>query len=90
MKIQELKNLIRSEVRKAINESQQIKEASYKSTDVADIANFLMANLETASTSKIKSMTKELASEWKAVAANYTSLEEYLDELLQTGGLEGF
>ena len=89
MKIQELKDLIRSEVHKAINE-QSLKEASYKSTDVADIANFLIANLETASTSKIKSMTKELASEWKAVASNYTSLEEYLDELLQTGGLEGF
>jgi transcriptional/translational regulatory protein YebC/TACO1 len=90
MKIQELRNLIRTEVRKAVNESQQIKEATAKPTDISDIANFLMANLETASTSKVKSMTRELAKEWKAVASNYTSLEEYLDELMETGGLEGF
>jgi hypothetical protein len=88
MKIQELRNLIRTEVRKAVNESQQIKEATAKPTDISDIANFLMANLETASTSKVKSMTRELSKEWKAVASNYTSLEEYLDELLKTGGLE--
>ena len=35
-------------------------------------------------------MTRELSKEWKAVASNYTSLEEYLNELLKTGGLEGF
>lgn len=89
MKKSELRNLIRSEVRKTINE-QSLKEATYKSTDVKDIADFLMANLETASNSKIKLMTRELASEWKAVASNYTSLEDYLEELLDTGGLEGF
>ena len=90
MKIQELRNLIRTEVRKVVNERKQIKEATFKSTDTNDIAAFLMANLETASTSKVKSMTRELAKEWKAVASNYTSLEEYLDELMETGGLEGF
>ena len=44
MKIQELKDLIRSEVRKAINESQQIKEATKEvitltyNTDPDDLA----------------------------------------------------
>jgi len=84
MKKSELRYLIREQVKSLL------KEASYKPTDDKDIEGFVTANLETMSTSKIKRVTKFITAEWKSVASNYSSLQDYLDELDRTGGLDGW
>jgi hypothetical protein len=85
MKKSELQKLIREEVRKVL------KESSAQTGDAAKIESFLLASpqFEDASPSEIKMATKYLFDEWKNVAGNYKNIFEYLDELENTGGLEG-
>ena len=68
----------------------ELKDAPAPNKNAWEMSLFCFIDRINASYSKIKSMTRELSKEWKAVASNYTSLEEYLNELLKTGGLEGF
>lgn len=88
MNLQEnYKRLFKSRV--SSNDQKILKEAS---ADRDVIAHFIwgrdqfMVNSE----QEIERIIDDLEEEWMAVKGNYSDVEEYLDELEDTGGLEGY
>lgn len=84
--MKELHKLIRKEIKKAL------KETAAKPHDMEKIQDFIMSAPEFESTSptKLKKAVGEMYEEWVSVASNYNSIEEYFEEIEQTGGLEAF
>ena len=69
-----------------------MREATVKKDDLDKIGDFVMSSpqFEKLSSSKIKAAIKDMHDEWKAVASNYKSIEDYFDEIEETGGEEAF
>jgi hypothetical protein len=67
-------------------------KATANSSDLKKIEGFILSHpaFESTSPSRLKSITKEIFEEWKAVAENYNDLQAYLDEMDEHGGLEAF
>ena len=102
MKKLELQKIIREEIKKSLNENYRdtkenvamsgMREATVKKDDLDKIGDFIMSmpQFERFSTSALKSAIKDMHSEWKKVAPHYKSIEDYFDEIEETGGEEAF
>jgi hypothetical protein len=64
-----------------------MREATATKDDLDKIGDYVMSSptFEYASPSKIKTAIKDMHSEWKAVAKNYKSIEEYFEEMEEMG-----
>ena len=64
-----------------------MREATATKDDLDKIGDFIMSSptFEYASPSKIKTAVKDMHSEWKAVASNYKTIEEYFEEMEEMG-----
>jgi hypothetical protein len=64
-----------------------MREATATKDDLDKIGDYVMSSptFEYASPSKIKTAIKDMHSEWKAVASNYKSIEEYFEEMEEMG-----
>jgi hypothetical protein len=64
-----------------------MREVTATKDDLDKIGDFIMSSptFEFASPSKIKSAIKDMNDEWKAVARNYKSIEEYFEEMEEMG-----
>jgi hypothetical protein len=64
-----------------------MREATATKDDLDKIGDYVMSSptFEYASPSKIKTAVKDMHSEWKAVASNYKSIEEYFEEMEEMG-----
>lgn len=67
-------------------------EAVVKKDDLDKIADYIMSSpeFENKGSSKIKNAIRDMYHEWKAVASNYKNIEEYFEEIEETGGEEAF
>jgi hypothetical protein len=66
---------------------QGMREATATKDDLDKIGDYVMSSptFEYATPSKIKTAVKDMHSEWKAVAKNYKSIEEYFEEMEEMG-----
>jgi hypothetical protein len=86
MNKQDLKRIIKEEIRKVL------KEAVAIDNDRESIEARVYASpaFENASPAQMKAAADKLFAEWKEVASNYPNVHAYLSELEKTGGMEGF
>ena len=86
MKKLDLQKIIREEVKKALTEVVATKD------DLDKIGDFVMSSpqFEGLNSAKMKTAIKDMHSEWKASASNYKNIEEYFEEMEETGGEEAF
>ena len=102
-KIPELETYLDSAVEDALDDGmgrargmmgsmQGMREVTATKDDLDKIGDFIMSSptFEFASPSKIKSAIKDMNDEWKAVARNYKSIEEYFEEMEEMGDEEAF
>ena len=77
--------------RKVLMERAGLKETA-KASDRDTIAHTIWSNESflDSSEQEISKVIDALEDEWEESKGNYTSVDEYLQDLIDTGGLEGF